>query len=437
MNLLFISDMAHTGFGRVGRELATRLLVMGHQLRIIAINWRGIDGELSAIMGKVARTAPYRDTIAAAQRALDELRVDPLPEWMVPANVRGNAMGHDLTAPAVLAKLWRGWRPEAVLVIADPLAMLERLLTDGGTLGKLPVCNYVPIEGGGLPPQYRLIWEHSQPVAMSSFGQRELETLLERPVPLIPHGVSEGFYPVSFDRPGRWQRERPVTSKDDAKAALGWQGRTVILRVDRHIRRKNYADWFRTLRPVLAAHPEVLAVAHCAPVDEEGSLYDLISREPGAIRTEATLNAWTHPQIVLTNATDTWRGLDDDSLNVLYNAADLMLTTTMAEGFGLTQAEALSCGVPVIATDYSAIPEVVGPGGVLIPPRDLITNQYAHEWALPDVAAMSAALERLVSRPAERREIGAAGRRHVARFSWAAAAEQFEQVLKEAIPVAV
>src|SRR3972149_2742689 len=109
----------------------------------------------------------------------------------------------------------------------------------GGRRGSVPAGNSVPIGGGGLPPQYRLIWEHSQPVAMSSFGQRELETLLERPVPLIPPGVSEGFYPVSFDRPGRWQRERPVTSKDDAKAALGWQGRTVILRVDRHIRRKN------------------------------------------------------------------------------------------------------------------------------------------------------------------------------------------------------
>ena len=438
MKLLLISDAAHTGFGRVGRELATRLLAKGHEVRWIAINWRGIDGELTAALAKAnVPDAPLDALFEAAERRLAELRDDPLTEWMIPANLRGNEMGHNLTAPAVLGMLWRGWRPEAVFIIADPLAMLERLLTDAGALFKVPVWNYVPIEGGGLAPQFGLVWQHARPVAMSEFGQRELETLLGRSVVLVPHGVSETFWPVTFARPGRWQGHRPVTSQDDAKAALGWSGRTVILRVDRHIRRKNYADWFRVLRSILAAHPEVLAVAHCRPIDEEGSLWDLLSREPGAERTDASLTGWRHPQIEFTAATDTWRGLDDASLNVLYNAADLMLTTSMAEGFGLTQAEALSVGVPVVATDYSAIPEVVGPGGILVPPRDLVTNQYAHEWALPDVTAMSAAVERLVSRPAERRELGDAGRRHVARFSWAAAADAFEQLLTEAVPVAV
>jgi glycosyltransferase involved in cell wall biosynthesis len=254
---------------------------------------------------------------------------------------------------------------------------------------------------------------------------------------MIPHGVSDAFYPLSPARPGRWHGNA-VTSKDAAKDAIGMHGRTVVLRIDRHIFRKNYAAFFRVMRPVLAAHPELSAVIHAKPYgDEYGNLYELLSREPGAIWEKPdNILGWRHPQYLFTNAHDTWRGLEDEELNVLYNAADLLVTPTMAEGFGLTLAEALACGVPVVSTDYSAIPEVVGPGGICIPPVATITNQYAHEWALVDEPQMSAAVERLISKPALRREMGAAGRRHVARYSWSAAVDAFEALLLGA-PAAV
>ena len=121
---------------------------------------------------------------------------------------------------------------------------------------------------------------------------------------------------------------------------------------------------------------------------------------------------------------------------MLYNAADLYVSPTMAEGFGLCLAEALACGTPVVATDYSSVTEVVGPGGVLIPPRDFITNAYAHEWALVDEVAMSAAVERLITKPGERRSLGAAGRQHVARFTWTAAVEQFDRLLNQPAAIA-
>ena len=56
----------------------------------------------------------------------------------------------------------------------------------------------------------------------------------------------------------------------------------------------------------------------------------------------------------------------------LYNSVDILLFPTIREGFGLAAAEAMACGLPVVTTDCSALPELVdhGKGGMLCPPGD-------------------------------------------------------------------
>ena len=438
MNLLLVSDIAATGFGRVGRELGTRLLAMGWDVRIIGINWRGVDGEINAAMGHGTIT----EQATRIERTLARMRADPLIDRIMPAGVGGDGMGHNLTAPALNGQLWDGWKPDAAIIVADPRAMWLRLISDAGSIGsaEIPILNYVPIEGGGLPRDFAMIWEHVTPIAMSAFGQAQLQTLLDRPVTLAHHGVSEAFRPLSPADPGFF-RGKAVTSVAGAKEVIGYPGRTILLRTDRYVMRKNYPAWFRVLRPVLEKHPEAIALAHTVPLDDtgHGTIWQLISREPGAraIRIDRSGNAiWEHPQFRLTGWHDSYTGLSDDELRVLYCAADLVVSPTMAEGFGLTLAEALGCGVPVIATDYSAVSEVVGPGGVLIPIDRLYTNPYAHEWALVNEAAMTTAVEGLIGKPARRRALGAEGRRHVAQFTWAATAAIFDGLLREGAAVA-
>ena len=423
MRLLIVSDVADTGFGRVGKELGRRLLAMGWDVRILGLNYRGIDGEIAAVAA--------RGGGAEALRArLEELLTDPLTERMVPA---GSDLGTSLLPHAIRGtiRVWNGWKPERVILIRDPRAVIDMLIRDTGACKEVPTFNYVPIEGHNLPPLWRAVWEHVMPVAMSGFGQAELQALLGHEVPLVPHGVSEGFHPLTSTAPGVWHGET-VTSRDGAKRALGWEGRTVLLRADRFTERKNYGVLFRALDPVLAAHPDALLAIHASPLDEGGDMNELLSRMTGA---QAVGHAWRHPQVQFLRLHDTFTGLSDVELNTLYNAADLYVSPTMAEGFGLTLAESLACGVPVVSTAYSAIPEVVGPGGILVPPAYHFTNVYAHEWALVDEAQFTAAVERLMSRPALRREMGEAGRRHVAQFTWAAAAAAFDTLM--ASPVAV
>ncbi len=57
--------------------------------------------------------------------------------------------------------------------------------------------------------------------------------------------------------------------------------------------------------------------------------------------------------------------IDDKDLVSIYNLATLFFFPTHYEGFGLPPLEAMKCGLPVIASNNSSIPEVVGDGGIL------------------------------------------------------------------------
>jgi glycosyltransferase involved in cell wall biosynthesis len=54
----------------------------------------------------------------------------------------------------------------------------------------------------------------------------------------------------------------------------------------------------------------------------------------------------------------------------LYSAAEILLYPTYYEGFGLPALEAMACGLPVVASSRSALPEVVGDAGLLAEPDD-------------------------------------------------------------------
>jgi len=64
--------------------------------------------------------------------------------------------------------------------------------------------------------------------------------------------------------------------------------------------------------------------------------------------------------------------ISHDNIHQLYREADILLFPSLREGFGLVIAEAMACGLPVIATNCSAIPELVidGEGGYLCEPGD-------------------------------------------------------------------
>ncbi len=59
-----------------------------------------------------------------------------------------------------------------------------------------------------------------------------------------------------------------------------------------------------------------------------------------------------------------------EELPLWYNAADVFVYPSLYEGFGLPPLEAMACGTPVISSNVSAMPEVVGDAGLLVDPHD-------------------------------------------------------------------
>jgi len=103
-----------------------------------------------------------------------------------------------------------------------------------------------------------------------------------------------------------------------------------------------------------------------------------------------------------------------------YSTAEVAVTASLYEGFGLPCAEAMSCGTAVIATKAGALPEVVGNGsaGMLVPPEDPV--------------ALAGAIKRLLADKPLRQRLGEAGRKRIEEaFSWEDAAKKTLEIYKE------
>jgi len=99
--------------------------------------------------------------------------------------------------------------------------------------------------------------------------------------------------------------------------------------------------------------------------------------------------------------------LERDELINLYNRAQVFVSPSLYEGFGLPAAEAMSCGTPLVATTAGAFPEIVedGQSGLLVPPGD--------------AGALAGAIERLLDDPMLRARLGQEARKRIVeRFSW-------------------
>jgi glycosyltransferase involved in cell wall biosynthesis len=111
--------------------------------------------------------------------------------------------------------------------------------------------------------------------------------------------------------------------------------------------------------------------------------------------------------------------VSEDEKVLWYNAATCFCYPSLYEGFGLPPLEAMACGVPVITSNVSSLPEVVGDAGLTVPPGD--------------TAVLCEALRRLIVNPALRAELAQRGRVRARRFSWAQAARQTVGVYRLAL----
>jgi glycosyltransferase involved in cell wall biosynthesis len=165
-----------------------------------------------------------------------------------------------------------------------------------------------------------------------------------------------------------------------------------VLSVGRLTARKNLLGLLRAferVRPGLA-EPAQLVIA--GPRDFQADALD-----------RAIASSACAPDVVRVGA------VSGDDLPVLLSGATVFAYPSVFEGFGLPPLEAMACGVPVICSNTTSLPEVVADAAVTFDPS----------WT-DDIAD---ALRRVLTDPALRADLAVRGRARAARFSWRTTAE--------------
>ena len=109
--------------------------------------------------------------------------------------------------------------------------------------------------------------------------------------------------------------------------------------------------------------------------------------------------------------------IHDEDLPALYRASDLFVYPSLYEGFGLPLLEAMACGTPVVTSNVSSLPEVVGDAGITVDPTDIHALADAMSQALQDTRLRRQMIDR--------------GRARAAEFTWLRAARQLRQVYQQ------
>jgi glycosyltransferase involved in cell wall biosynthesis len=127
----------------------------------------------------------------------------------------------------------------------------------------------------------------------------------------------------------------------------------------------------------------------------------------------AALKAGVESRVVFTGF------VSHDDLTLLYNRASLFVYPSLYEGFGLPPLEAMACGCPVVASNVTALPEVLGNAALLINPLS--------------VAELAEALTAVLERPELAASLREKGRQRAAGYSWEATAARTREVYAQVL----
>ena len=111
--------------------------------------------------------------------------------------------------------------------------------------------------------------------------------------------------------------------------------------------------------------------------------------------------------------------VEEEDLPALYNGADLFVFPSLYEGFGLPPLEAMACGTPVVTSNTSSLPEVVGDAAIMVDPYN--------------VDAISEAMARVLNDPVLAEDLRQRGLLQAEQFSWQKMAEETIEVYKKVL----
>jgi alpha-1,3-rhamnosyl/mannosyltransferase len=199
--------------------------------------------------------------------------------------------------------------------------------------------------------------------------------LSEKMITVTPLGVGEDFKPVPMER------------LNSSLSKYGLQPGSYILCVGTLEPRKNITTLLKAYAglpyPLKNKYPLVLAGGR-------GWLMEGLDKE---IR-----------KLGISTYTIKTGYIPKEDLPPLYNGANIFVYPSLYEGFGIPPLEAMACGTPVITSNVSSLPEVVGDAGIMIHPEDV--KKFSEE------------MEDLLTNPDRRRHLSHMGIERAKLFTW-------------------
>ena len=302
----------------------------------------------------------------------------------------------------------------------------------------MAIVAYIPLDGRIANEEDAApLAQADRVIVYTDFGRKEFEGAFDRlrekhaardfpPVGVIPHGIDrDSFHPfpelkrASFASAGRAQaKSRVFADWPDVDESF------VVLNASRPDQRKRVDLTIRGFARFAAGKPaNVRLCLHHAFMD------DASERRLGSLIRQCGIG-----DRVSVNPLGS-RVADDAELNLLYNACDVGINTSMGEGWGLVSCEHGAAGAAQIVPDHTACAELWRGRAELIPPA----RSYVPEFSVLEMGEVSEegvarALEVLYRDPAHRQAMARAAIAvaHNPAHSWDAITRQFDDLISAA-----
>jgi glycosyltransferase involved in cell wall biosynthesis len=270
-------------------------------------------------------------------------------------------------------KGWVGDQPGFSVVLFDlwPLNGID-------AFNELNLACWTPIDHDPVPPgvaQFAIQGKHHV-IAMSRFGE---DRLLKAGIPreeltYIPHAIDRAVF---YDR-GRGARQAMGIPEDAFLVVTNAanRGRIPV--------RKAFGEMADAMSTFMRDRPEVYWMIHTEPNGHSEGVN--IPRLVAHLGIDPKRVRYPHP-VHFRN------GIPQDAIAQMFSAADCHLLTSMGEGFGIPAVESQACGTPVIVSDFSAQPELVGAHGKKVPVQRVWDEYQQSFFCIPNVPAIVTALQ--------------------------------------------
>ncbi len=250
------------------------------------------------------------------------------------------------------------------------------VLRNFGALRQLRLASWCPVDHEPLPQIVRPFFAETgaTPIAMSRFGQRMFEAAGFQ-AHYVPHGVDTQVY-------------QPRGQRDDVRESLGIPADAFVV---------GMVAMNKGQAPPRKAFPQCFeAFARLARRQSDAVLYvhtDKFGVHQG-INLVALAEAVGIPtgRLIFAPAFELEVGIPAETMSFIYSAFDVLLAASYGEGFGIPIIEAQACGVPVITTDWTSMPELTGAGWTVGGERYYNPAQGSF-WRSPSVREIVDALE--------------------------------------------